>query len=134
VRARLLLLPLVVAVAVVGCGDDDEPVPAAGCHEAVDGSVEITADDLSWDTDCLEAPAGEALTIVIHNDEDGVNHNLHLPEAPGSPATKLVQGPATQELVLDPGLAPGTYEFLCDIHPNMVGQLQVDEANPPAEP
>ena len=131
-RARLLVLGLTAAL-VAAFGDDGEAEPpAGGCHEAVDGRVEITADDLAWDTDCLRAPAGERLAIVIRNEEEGVNHNLHLPGLPGSPATDLVEGPATQELLLDPGPAEGTYEYLCDIHPTMVGALEVAGANPEA--
>ena len=34
-----------------------------------------------------------------------------------------------QELEVD--LAPGSYEYICDIHPNMVGTLTVEAANPP---
>jgi len=133
VRARLVVLGLTAALA-AACGDDEEAEPPpAGCHEAVDGRVEITADDLSWDTDCLRAPAGERLAIVIRNEDEGVNHNLHVPGLPGSPATDLVEGPATQELRLDPGPAEGTYEYLCDIHPTMVGALEVAGANPEAQ-
>ena len=51
------------------------------------------------------------------------------PTAPGSPATDLEQGPSRQELDVD--LAAGSYEYVCDIHPNMVGTLTVDAANPP---
>jgi len=124
-----------IAALVAACGDDGEAEPPpAGCHEAVDARVEITADDLAWDTDCLRAPAGERLTIVMHNEEDGVNHNVHLPGLPGSPGTDLVLGPATQELVLDPGPAEGTYEYVCDIHPTMVGALEVAAANPATTP
>ena len=52
-----------------------------------------------------------------------MNHNVHLPDAPGSPATELEPGPVTQELDVD--LAAGSYEYLCDLHPNMVGTLTV---------
>ena len=88
----------------------------------------LVADDLRWDTDCLQAPAGP-LTIEVDNRDDGQNHNVHLPDAPGSPATDLEQGPSRQELDVD--LAPGSYEYLCDIHPNMVGTLTVGERQPP---
>ena len=82
----------------------------------------LVADDLRWDTDCLRAPPGP-LTIEVDNRDDGQNHNVHLPDAPGSPATDLEPGPSQQELEVD--LASGAYEFVCDIHPNMVGTLTV---------
>ena len=82
----------------------------------------LVAKDLEWNSDCLQAPAG-ALTIVVDNQDDGENHNLHLPTAPDSPATDLTQGPSTTELGVT--LEAGTYEFICDIHPNMAGTLMV---------
>ena len=84
--------------------------------------MSLVADDLQWDTDCLRAPPGP-LTIEVDNRDDGQNHNVHLPDAPGSPATELAPGPSRQELEVD--LASGAYEFVCDIHPNMVGTLTV---------
>jgi len=124
------LTALVVALALTACGDTDEPDPpvAGGCVRAEGGEVTLVADDLMWDTDCLEAEPG-ALTIAIDNQDDGQNHNVHLPDAPESPATDLELGPSRQEL--DVTLDPGAYEFICDIHPNMVGTLTVAEPTPP---
>lgn len=126
-RHRLLIVLGVAALAVTGCGDTgggDDP-PVAGCKVAEDGRVTLVADDVRWDTDCLEAEPGE-LTIEVDNQDDGVNHNVHLPDHPDSPATALELGPSQQELVVD--VESGTYEFICDIHPNMVGTLTVAEA------
>ena len=64
------------------------------------GRVTLVADDLRWDTDCLRAAPGP-LTIEVDNRDDGQNHNVHLPDAPGSPATDLEQGPSRQELEVD---------------------------------
>ena len=114
-----------VFVLVAACSDsggDDGGPPVGGCKDAVDGRVTVVAEDLRWDTDCLRADAG-TLTIEVDNRDDGQNHNVHLPDAPGSPATELDQGPSRQEL--DVELEPGSYEFVCDIHPNMVGTLTV---------
>ena len=123
---RLLLVPLVLVASAACSGDDDaaDPEPPA-CTEAVDGRVALVADDVAWDTDCLRAPAGP-LTIVVDNRDDGVNHNVHLPDAPGSPATDLAAGPSLDELDVD--LEAGSYEFICDIHPNMAGTLTVEPA------
>lgn len=111
-------------VALTGCGDDEpsDRSAAASCKEAAGGRVTLVADDLRWDTDCLGADVG-ALTIEVDNRDDGQNHNVHLPDAPGSPATDLAKGPSRQELDVD--LAAGEYEYVCDIHPNMVGTLTV---------
>ena len=116
---------LAVAALLVGaCGGTDGSGPPAtvGCKDASGGEVTLVADDLRWDTDCLRSAPG-ALTVVVDNQDDGENHNLHLPTADGSPATDLVQGPSRQELEVN--LPEGSYEFVCDLHPNMVGTLTV---------
>ena len=125
------MLALVV-LAACGSTDDDGGNSSGGeCKDADGGRVTLVADDLRWDTDCLRAPPG-ALTIEVDNRDEGQNHNVHLPTAPGSPATELEQGRSQQELGVD--LAPGSYEYICDIHPNMVGTLTVDAANAPGGP
>ena len=43
---------------------------------------------------------------------------------PSSAATEIVPGPATVELDV-PGLVPGVYQLLCEVHPNMVTSLTV---------
>jgi len=119
---------LCLAVAVVGglgaCGGTggSASTTTVGCKEAQDGRVTLVSKELRWDTDCVLAAPGP-LTIEVDNRDDGVNHNVHLPDAPDSPATDLEQGPVTQELPVT--LEPGTYEFVCDLHPNMVGTLTV---------
>ena len=121
-RRSVALAAVVLLLAACG-GDDDVDTPDAGaCHDAVDGQLTLVAADLKWDTDCLQASAGP-LTIVVDNQDDGQAHNVHLPTAEGSPASPLTQGPSQQELDVD--LGDGSYEYVCDIHPNMVGTLTV---------
>jgi plastocyanin len=122
-RRPLAVLALFVALA-AGCGGSGgaSTSTTVGCKDARDGTVTLVAADIRWDTDCLRAPAGP-LTIEVDNRDDGVNHNVHLPDAPDSPATELEPGPSRQ--ALDVALTPGAYEYVCDIHPNMVGTLTV---------
>lgn len=122
---RPLLVLVLAGSLVAGCGDTgggDDPPAAGGCKVAEDGRVTLVADDVRWDTDCLQAEPGE-LTIEVDNHDDGVNHNVHLPDHPESPATALEAGPSREELVVE--VEAGAYEFICDIHPNMVGTLTV---------
>lgn len=125
-RARVL--PVVALWVVVGaCGDDPKPtVGVITCAQAVDGRVTVVAHDLAWDPPCVDAVVGP-IVITVDNRDSGVNHNLHLTDARDEPKTALQRGPVRQELAVD--LPVGTYEFVCDIHPNMVGRLQVDDAN-----
>jgi plastocyanin len=120
---RALLVLTLASAVLAACGDGaGDPPEAAGCTVAQDGRVTLVADDVRWDTDCLEAEAGD-LVIEIDNRDDGVNHNVHLPDHPDSPATPLEAGPSQQELAVT--VEVGTYEYLCDIHPNMLGTLTV---------
>lgn len=141
-RRRLLLLPLGLLVAgLAACGDsgdstttsssvllngDGSKSPAgAECAVAAEHEVTIVAKDLAWNTGCIQAPEGVQLTILIDNQDKQVNHNLHVKGLPSSPKTKLEPGPIVQRLDLGAGLEAGTYEYLCDLHPNMEGTLEV---------
>jgi plastocyanin len=121
-RARSAAPFLVVAVlAAAGCGGDDdgsglssEPVPD-------DPDLVIVADAMAFDPDEARVAAGEPVTIVIDNRDDGVNHNIHVEDAPEPNKTPLELGESQQALTVT--LPAGDYEFVCDIHPNMTGTL-----------
>lgn len=117
--ARLALLAAVVTGAACGGGGDDdglasEPVPN-------DPDVVIRAEDMAFDPDEVEVPAGEPVTVVIDNRDEGVNHNIHVEDAPGPNRTELEQGVSQQALTVT--LPAGEYEFVCDIHPTMTGTM-----------
>lgn len=127
--ARIALLAAVLTLG--ACGSTDEGSPAtteAGCVTAEAGRLTLVADDVRWNTACLRAEPGP-LTIEVDNQDEGISHNVHLPDAPGSPASDLEVGPSRQELGVT--LGEGSYEFICDLHPNMVGTLTVERANQP---
>lgn len=111
------------ALLLAACGGDSGDSGAEPCNEVVDATVGVVAVDLAWKPTCLRGPADERFTIVIDNRDEAVNHNLHLTDAPAEPATELQPGPISQELEVS--LPAGEYEFVCDIHPNMVGTIEV---------
>ena len=53
-----------------------------------------------------------------------MNHNVHLPDAPDSPGHGPRAGSRHRRSSTSPSTA-GSYEYICDLHPNMVGTLTV---------
>ncbi len=118
---------MVASAVLVGCGgggsSSSGPSTPGGCGEVHAGRVTITAKDLAWDPPCVVAPVGSEVILKVVNADKGVNHDLHLKDAPGDPTTPLSVGPSTHQLEV--ALPRGTYEYVCDVHPAMVGQLRV---------
>lgn len=130
---RLVLAVLVALGGAAACGDDGYGgggsiggTSADACRTVDAGGLTLVARESTWEPDCAEVVAGP-LVIVVENEDGGVNHNVHLPSAPGDPATELAVGPSRQELEV--ALEPGEYQYVCDLHPDMVGTLTVVAAN-----
>ena len=132
-RAALPTLALVLILALAACGGSDGSAAASddntggGTVEVVDGAVEITADDLAFDATTIVAPAGEAFTITLVNN-DSAPHNLSVYVEEGG--DDLVMGDvidpgATVEIEV-PALDAGEYFFVCDLHTNMNGTVVVE--------
>ena len=129
-----LALVLILALAACSGGSDGSDGSAAasgdntgGTVEVVDGNVEITAADLAFNATTIVAPAGEAFTITLIND-DSAPHNLSVYVEEGGES--IVQGDvvdpdATVEIEV-PALDAGEYFFVCDLHTNMNGTVVVE--------
>jgi plastocyanin len=134
-RAALPALALVLILVLAACGGgSDESAAAAsddssggGTVEVVDGAVTITADDLAFDATTIVAPAGEAFTITLVNN-DTAPHNLavYVEEGGDSIVTgDVIDGGATVEIEV-PAMEAGEYFFVCDLHTNMNGTVVVE--------
>ena len=113
------------ALLITACGGDDDGDEPAG--DALDLNRAVTeftivAENIKWDLDRVIVPAGQEITATIDNRDRGILHNLHV-KSPDDPKTELEKGPMTQTLrfTID---KPGSYEFLCDAHPNMTGTVE----------
>jgi plastocyanin len=90
-------------------------------------ALTIAADDLAFSTRTLSAPADEPFQIAFDNQE-GAPHNVAI--YGDDSATEKVfgsdpfSGPAVVTYDV-PALAPGSYFFRCDVHPDMAGELTV---------
>jgi plastocyanin len=128
IRSRAMMVAAAAAIALTACGGDDN-----GADNGADdngaatagggGDISVTGlDTLEWDTETLEAEAGEITVELIC--EDAVNHNFVIDEtdeevvecAPGETATGTVE------------LEPGEYTYVCTIpghESRMRGTLEV---------
>jgi plastocyanin len=103
--------------------------PSASTSAAPSGSgtvLEISAQNIAFDTGTLTAPVDEPFQIHFVNNDASVPHNVAIHE--GTPTgPEVFQGevfPGVAERTYDvPGLPAGTYGFVCTVHPNMTGTL-----------
>ena len=130
-RGALLGSTMLLAIALAACaaGDVDDNGNGAGVTATVvDGVVEIRADDLLFDADVIEAPAGEPFTIRFTN-EEGMPHNISVYTEEGGETIVLgnVIGEGETDEVEVPALEAGEYFFVCDVHrEEMTGTLVIE--------
>lgn len=103
----------------------EPPTAGADAGEATDGDVviELVAERIQWDQDTLTAPVG-TVTFLIDNQDSGIPHNLRVTGHGIDEATELESGEVVQELEVTFPEA-GSYDYICDIHPNMDGTIEI---------
>ena len=119
-----LALLLVVALVAAGCAGS-----ALGLDQAPasldPASPKLGAIGVAFDRSELAVPANRPFVLVFENRE-AVSHNVSIYADSARQDRRfegvLFGGPATRWYPV-PALAPGTYEFLCDLHPSMIGRL-----------
>jgi len=110
-------------------GTPASPEPS-GPVEAPGTAFEITAKDIAFDVTSLTVPANTPFTIDFTNaDPPGVLHDIDIRAADKTTEVEnqavIDGGDSTTDTYK--GLAPGTYVFICSIHPipQMTGTLTV---------
>jgi plastocyanin len=127
----------VVAAGVVAFTFGDHP-PG---EEPVGGPppIPLTASGIAFVEQELVLPAGEQVTILFRNQDEGVPHDFVLFDGADATAPELFDGPeitgvaSTRYTFRTP--PAGSYLFLCSIHPaEMTGTATVVEGAPPEGP
>jgi hypothetical protein len=99
-------------------------VPTA-TSETPEGTITLTSVNIQWVEKELTAPADQPFVIRLVNQDAGVPHNVEIKQN-GQTVYKgdIFNGVETRDFEI-PALAAGTYEYICTVHPNMVGTLTV---------
>jgi plastocyanin len=123
VAGLLVILYLMVFKPTLGFSSQQAANPVPGGGGPV---VEVTAQSIQFDTSSLTAPAAQSFTLVFHNNDPGVPHNvaIYTDSSASTPlfVGKVFNGAATMEYQV-PVLPAGSYFFRCDVHPQMSGTL-----------
>ena len=100
---------------------------APGASSAPAGTVlKVVASGIAFDVKELSAPADADFQIDFDNQDAGIPHNIEIKDASGTSVFKgeIFNGAAVKTYTV-PALAAGTYQFICTVHPNMLGTLKV---------
>jgi len=99
------------------------PAPSAAAEGPV---LELSAKDIAYSTDTLQAPADSPFTIHFKNDDASVPHDVAIRDASGKELFRgdIITGPAEIDYNV-PALPAGTYTFVCSVHPSMTGTITV---------
>jgi plastocyanin len=105
-------------------GPASAPPSTPGSSASTGDVLHLSAHDIAFDTNRLEAPAGQPFAIAFDNNDPGIPHNVEIRDANGTSLFKgqIITGPAMASYQV-PALAAGTYTFVCDVHPTMTGTL-----------
>jgi plastocyanin len=121
-------LALVVLAAFLAACSGTSAAPGTPAPSADPDALTISSKDLTFSTDKLAAPAGEAFQIVYDNQESAP-HNVAIYADQGYSQKVLVEEPFSGPKVVTysvPALDAGTYYFRCDLHTNMTGTIEVE--------
>lgn len=119
---RLAVLALTFGLA--GCaGANAGDAPSAPTGSPDPAAPRVVARDIAFQPGTVTVRAGAATDLVFDN-EDTAPHDIAVLASDGSVLFRGdVFGGAAQRVYRLPVLKAGTYRFVCDVHPNMVGTL-----------
>ena len=122
-RGVLIGQVAILALAATACGGgggNDADLEGVTCKPA-GTTLQISAKDTAFDTNCLAVPAGEAFQIVFDN-QDTDEHDVAIYPLEGDPLFQGEVFAGVETKTYDvPAIDAGTYKFQCDVHNDMNG-------------
>ena len=118
VGRRLVLLALVglLALALSACGSSGATTTDDTQAEAGDpGGPTVTIQDLAYTPETLTVPAGATVTWVWR--DGAIAHDVN---GDGFQSEVMAEGTFRHRFT-----TPGSYDYLCTLHPNMTGTIEV---------
>jgi plastocyanin len=112
-RFTLAVVAGILALALAACGTGDASTPDAATDQA-DGPT-VVIEDLAFGPETLTITAGETVTWVWN--DGAVEHDVK-----GDGFRSEVMSEGTFSHRFD---EPGTYDYVCTLHPNMTGTIEV---------
>jgi plastocyanin len=113
------------ALVAAGCGDDDDDggadtgadtpeqaAPAGG------GGAEVTMQDIKFDPENLTVKAGDTVEWM---NEDSVDHDVTADDFKSGEPGGMASGDTFEHTFKK----PGTYDYVCTVHPGMEGTVTV---------
>ena len=129
---RLVLGLGLVALAVItaacsggSSGATASPAGSAAPSAAAGDGIVVSAKDLVFSTAAITAPADEAFQILLDNQESAP-HNIAIKDGTGTVVYKGEIVASAQVTNNVQALPAGTYEFFCEVHPDMKGTLTAE--------
>jgi plastocyanin len=119
--SRWFAVLLTAAGVLAACGGDggDATCSPSGTQ------LRVTARDLSFDAECLAAPAGQPFTMELDNQDQGLQHNVSIIDGDEVLFEGEIFAGVERRTYDVEALEAGTYEFRCDVHPDMNGAFVV---------
>jgi plastocyanin len=115
---RFALILVVLALTAAACGGDDGGGEGASSEGCPDGAVVIRMVDIKFDPEDATADAGQQ---ICWTNEDSIDHNA-VAESGAEFESELFGKGETFTTTLE---SAGTVEYVCTIHPGMVGTIAV---------
>jgi plastocyanin len=117
-------LGLVALVAVLAAcsGASAQSAAPSGATGPTGPAVTVVAKDIKFQTSDVPVKANEAFDLVLDN-QDSAPHNIKVSDGNGKEVYKgqIVTSSKVDNAI--PALAPGTYTFVCEVHPDMRGTI-----------